>query len=276
MVLLDPCGHCPGVKIQWKSAARRFTPCIPMCVPDQLHWGEGCPCKLAPVVVVTYLYVPKDGEESTTGRGEALNMLGPPVAPSGQCVRTGQPDDGYRQYTTDKDIERISSNWEELNMCCYYYGGLSSPQAKLLLHHSKVGTFLIRDSSDPKYLYSLSLKTERGTTSVRIEYSHGTFRLDCEDRLRSKMPRFMTVMQLIEHYVNISQSEASKQCRWLESSGRRDVPVKLTKPRMVSPPSLQHLCRVTVNTAVPSVDKLHELPLPNSLKRFLSEYPYKH
>ncbi|XP_064595499.1 suppressor of cytokine signaling 2-like [Liolophura sinensis] len=250
-----------------------------MCVQDQSHWGEGCPCKLTPVVVVVtafYRPVPGDCEEPKSGRGDPLRMLGSPLPSSGQCVRTDQSDDSYHQYTTDKDIERITSNWEELNMCCYYYGGLSSPQAKLLLHHSKVGTFLIRDSSDPKYLYSLSLKTERGTTSVRIEYSHGTFRLDCEDRLRSKMPRFMTVMQLIDHYVKLSQSEASKQCRWLESSGRRDVPVKLTRPRMLSPPSLQHLCRVTVNTVVPSVGKLHELPLPNSLKRYLSEYPYRH
>lgn len=100
-----------------------------------------------------------------------------------------------------------------------------------LLAKTAPGTFLIRDSSDPNYLFTLSLQTgkrilssfhslppfqemrnwtnkgihyvpERGPTSVRLVYYDGGFRLDAADqRLIGALPSFPNVVQLVQYYV---------------------------------------------------------------------------
>ena len=66
-----------------------------------------------------------------------------------------------------------------------------------------MGTFLVRDSSDARYLYALSLQTDKGPTSVRIHYSTEGFRLDASVTLAmaETLPRFRTVLNLVDHYV---------------------------------------------------------------------------
>lgn len=62
----------------------------------------------------------------------------------------------------------------------------------------------MRDSSDDRFLYALSLQTDRGPTSVRIHYSSGGFRLDTApgpNGLVDHLPRFRTVLDLVDHYV---------------------------------------------------------------------------
>ena len=62
----------------------------------------------------------------------------------------------------------------------------------------------MRDSSDARYLYALSLQTDRGPTSVRIHYSSRGFRLDAatgQTGLAEHLPRFRTVLNLVDHYV---------------------------------------------------------------------------
>ena len=64
-----------------------------------------------------------------------------------------------------------------------------------------MGTFLVRDSADPRYLYALSIQTERGPTSVRIHYTEGCFRLDADSLLAERLPKFRSVPDLIDFYV---------------------------------------------------------------------------
>ncbi|XP_013384410.1 suppressor of cytokine signaling 2 [Lingula anatina] len=181
---------------------------------------------------------------------------------------------------TEKDLERISKTLEALYNSFWYHEDMTRQEAKSFLKDSEVGTFLVRNSSDPHYLFALSVKTKRGATSVRVEYIRGKFRLDCEDALLNQMPRFNCVVKLIEFYIRLSENDNRHHCVWLESTGRRDVPVKLVKPAFSAVPSLQHLCRLTINRSM-NRPKLEDgfvdcLPLPTRLKAFLGEYPHKH
>lgn len=53
---------------------------------------------------------------------------------------------------------------------------LSLQGARCLLKEASVGAFVIRDSGDRNYIFSLSVQTERGPTSVRLHYECGYFR----------------------------------------------------------------------------------------------------
>jgi len=61
---------------------------------------------------------------------------------------------------------------------------------------------MIRDSADPRYLYSLSVQTEKGPTSVRLVFKNGKFSLDANEKLTELLPKFDAVPALIEYYVN--------------------------------------------------------------------------
>ncbi|XP_067143359.1 suppressor of cytokine signaling 2-like [Centruroides vittatus] len=193
-----------------------------------------------------------------------------------------RPDD----MTVDRDFQRITRTLEVLNQSGYYYEGLSWQKAADVLKNTSVGTFLVRPSSDSKYLFALSVQTDRGPTSVRIHYLQGQFRLDSEDCVAHLMPLFECVVQLVEYYVQLTRSVKASSCVLVDGSGRRDVPIRLCRPLYRHVRSLQHLCRLRVNgqlvesRKVPSNQALatdvRKLDLPNSVKSFLREYPYVH
>lgn len=183
------------------------------------------------------------------------------------------------QVSSNVDLERLGRTLYGLEEGRLYYTDLDSTAARALLQDSPEGTFLVRDSSDPKYLFSLSVKTARGATSVRVEYFRGYFQLDCEDAMKRKLPRFETLLDLLDFHSAVSRDSAGGQYRWLESSRRKDMVMRLTTPRRHSPPSLCHLARVAVNQ---NLEDLHLpsrstdlLPLPVKIKQYLREYPYK-
>ena len=59
----------------------------------------------------------------------------------------------------------------------FYWGAINATQSKTLLMHKHIGTFLVRASSDPKHLFTLSLRTESGVTNIRIVMNDGKFSL---------------------------------------------------------------------------------------------------
>jgi len=186
----------------------------------------------------------------------------------------------YYQKNTQQDLESIVKTLQMLEISCWYHGPMSSKEAKEKLRCSPSGTFLIRDSQDPRHLFSLSVKTPRGTTSVRIQYTRdGRFRLDADESIRDRTPVFDCVVKLMAHYMEGEETTPGKQLFWLEPSGRKDVPVKLNCPLKASVPMLQHLCRVSINRAlrrdIAIKYRVCDLPLPPRLKNYLIEYPYR-
>lgn len=186
------------------------------------------------------------------------------------------PIDGYEPFSSEQDYSGLKAVMYRLHESQFYFEDLSSRQAIEKLKDRPVGSFLLRNSADPKHLFSLSLKTARGATSVRIEYKRGKFCLDCEDCLKQRMPKFDCVIELIERYVNSGERGSNSHKRvWLDSSGRRDLPVKLSHPVRQNTSSLKHLCRTTISGSLEDpVQDIPKLPLPHQIKKYLSLYPY--
>jgi SH2 domain len=88
---------------------------------------------------------------------------------------------------------------------------LSGEESLIALKNCPPGTFLVRDSSDPDHLFSLSVQTTRGPTSVRLHYLNGEFRLDAQHHLAHHVPRFACVLRLIEHYVREGREEQRRR-----------------------------------------------------------------
>lgn len=205
---------------------------------------------------------------------------------SQNCKEVGTLGCGHEResaYYCAKDMVVQIGTCITLEQSGWYYGHCTSQEAKSLLKRESVGTFLIRDSSDSKYLYSLSVKTSRGTTSVRIIYNKGQFQLDSDDRISAKMPRFDSAVRLVDFYARLTDMGKSYVCRWLESSGRKDLPIVLQKPKRNCVLDLKHLCRLSINRSLPKtlsrtkvLSNMDKLPVPTQIKGYLKEYPYIH
>ncbi|BFZ03629.1 hypothetical protein BsWGS_06668 [Bradybaena similaris] len=182
-------------------------------------------------------------------------------------------------FNSENDLEKLERNDHELSQCCFYFGSIDSQTSKDLLRKTPTGTFLIRDSSHSGYLYTLSVKTERGATSVRILYSKGLFQFDSDERIRNKLPQFDSVLGLVDFHVMVTHDGGNKSWQWEEMSGHRSMKATLTKPLRSSVPSLAHLSRVKINQCLDNaylpqvVDKLPVVS--DSVKEFIKEYPYR-
>ncbi|CAI9588826.1 unnamed protein product [Staurois parvus] len=73
------------------------------------------------------------------------------------------------------------------------------------------GFFLVRDSTHPSYLFTLSVRTNRGPTNVRIEYSDSLFRLDSNWLSKPRILSFPDVVSLVQHYVSSCSSDGPKE-----------------------------------------------------------------
>lgn len=176
----------------------------------------------------------------------------------------------------DNDLERLSSTMRALRTSGWYYDGLSWQESASLLMSTAPGTFLVRNSSDPRFLFSLSVQTERGPTSVRLHYHDGNFRLDAAPKLVPVMPVFRCVVQLVEYYVaatcDRARGKSGKEQVWIDCSGQTYSSILLTRPLYQKSrfPSLQHLARLALHrhSHIPAAH------LPQSLHSYLAEYPY--
>ena len=101
------------------------------------------------------------------------------------------------------NVSEVSS----ITTCDYYHGPISWQESSELLKSCSAGTFLVRDSQDPKYMYSLSFQRgekEGGPTSVRIRLDRGRWSLDSQDSIQDLMPSFTSIVGLIQYYVNLT------------------------------------------------------------------------
>ena len=190
-------------------------------------------------------------------------------------------------FIPEWDAERLETVYGRLAQCGFYYGRLTIDAASERLRQVPVGTFLLRDSADERYLFSISVQTCRGTTSIRVLYQAGLFRMDCTPDQEHLMPTFDCALRLVAHYVRICcdrRRSAGSSYVFLESSGRRDTPVLLRRPLYWRVDRLAHLCRRAVHGTLSRgpagahsdrgcvIDRLQLIP---SLKCYLKDYPYE-
>ncbi|XP_067006001.1 cytokine-inducible SH2-containing protein [Anabrus simplex] len=217
-----------------------------------------------------------------------MNTVQPaPPQPSRETVIPQVPQ-------SETDLVRLAATLNALRASGWYYEGLSWQESQEALQSTPPGTFLVRDSSDPRFLFSLSVQTERGPTSIRLHYVMGQFRLDAEPRLAPMMPLFECVVKLVEYYIALtkdSRSSANKCNRktsrdkeqvWVDARGQLYSHILLTSPlyKKHQRPSLQHLARLAINKQMlkttTGLQGVALLPLPAPLKDYLKEYPYTH
>ncbi|MBN3316305.1 SOCS2 protein, partial [Atractosteus spatula] len=168
----------------------------------------------------------------------------------------------------DSDQNRIAAAMRDLKKTGWYWGSLTASEAKEILQDTPEGTFLVRDSSQRDYLFTISAKTSVGPTNLRIEYKDGKFKLDSVVLIKPKLKQFDSVVHLVEHYVFLSRTLKGSES---VNPPNGTVQLLLTKPVYTSIPSLQHLCRISINKAT---KRIQELPLPNRLKDYLTDYIY--
>lgn len=230
---------------------------------------------------------PPDSGNGSYDAGVEQSRLSRFVSPDRDRVRTP----GRSSYSVvasflpEWDAERLDTVYTRLSQCGFYYGRMTMDGAAERLRHSSVGTFLLRDSTDERYLFSLSVETCRGTTSIRIVYHSGLFRLDCSSDQDYLLPTFDCALRLVTYYVCVCSGRTTGiGYVFLESTGRRDTPVLLRRPLYWRVNKLAHLARRAVHRALsrrPSrsesdrssvIDRLQLVP---SLKCYLKEYPYE-
>lgn len=149
------------------------------------------------------------------------------------------------------DLLRIAS-------CSFYWGKMDRYEAERLLENKPQGTFLLRDSAQEEYLFSVSFRKYDRSLHARIEQWNHRFSFDSHDPGVFASP---TVCGLIEHYKDPTF------CMFFE-------PVLTTPLHRNFPFSLQHLCRAVICDCL-NYDAINYLKLPKSLKTYLKEYHYK-
>ncbi|XP_051985667.1 cytokine-inducible SH2-containing protein-like [Xyrauchen texanus] len=181
-------------------------------------------------------------------------------------------------WEPSKDLRAITNNFSYLDATGWYWGAISASEAHSVLQGASEGTFLVRDSSHPLYMLTLSVKTCRGPTNVRIEYSLGRFRLDSSSPTRSRLQSFPDVPSLVQHYVGSRTEEQweKNESNPVASSTPKECAVLLKLKRPINCPqafpSLQHLSRLVINRHATCTESL---PLPRPLHQYLQDYPFQ-
>ncbi|XP_015184879.1 PREDICTED: uncharacterized protein LOC107070848 [Polistes dominula] len=152
----------------------------------------------------------------------------------------------------------------------WYWGPISGNQADLKLMSEPDGAFLVRDSSDDRYLLTLSFKSSGKLLHARMEHSRGLFSL-CN---RGESKSFTSIAALIDYSMNFSESAVICYSR-PKYPGCPSFPVRLTKPvsRFTQVKSLQYLCRFVIRQNT-RLDNIHKLPLPKSMRGYIEEAHY--
>ena len=146
----------------------------------------------------------------------------------------------------------------KITHCSFYWGIMDRYQAEKLLENKPEGTFLLRDSAQEEFLFSVSFRRYGRSLHARIEQWNHNFSFDSHD---PGVFASDTVCGLIEHYKDPTC------CMFFE-------------PMLTSPLtrnftfSLQHMCRASICEKL-NYDGISSLPLPPSMREYLKYYHYK-
>lgn len=181
-----------------------------------------------------------------------VNMLQLP------SVEAGSLPLGLVIHTQVDYIHYLVPDLQQITNCSFYWGVIDRYEAERLLDKKREGTFLLRDSAQDDFLFSVSFRRYNRSLHARIEQWNHRFSFDVHDPAVFSSD---SVCSLIEHYKD------SSRCLFFEPM--------LTEPlHRTFPFSLQHLARAVISTHM-SYDAIHHLPLPNSLKEYIRYYHYK-
>ena len=156
-------------------------------------------------------------------------------------------------------IHHLVPDLKKITSCSFYWGVIDRYEAERLLDKKREGTFLLRDSAQDDFLFSVSFRRYNRSLHARIEQWNHRFSFDVHDPAVYSAD---SVCGLIEHYKD------SSRCLFFEPM--------LTDPlHRTFPFSLQHLARAAICNNLKRYDYISKLPLPMSMKSYLRYYHYK-
>ncbi|XP_005989150.1 suppressor of cytokine signaling 3b [Latimeria chalumnae] len=188
------------------------------------------------------------------------------------CDTSPHFTDHLKTFTSKTQYNLVINALRKLQKSGFYWSAVSGGDANLLLSAEPAGTFLIRDSSDSRHFFTLSVKTESGTKNLRIQCDSCSFFLQTDPKSTQSVPKFDCVLKLVHHYMpsKCAESGSGRRTAYYIYSGGERIPLVLARPLSSSVSTLQHLCRKTVNGHLDISNKVGELPVP--IKEFLQEY----
>lgn len=146
----------------------------------------------------------------------------------------------------------------QINNSPCYWGVLNRFEAEELLEGKPEGTFLLRDSAQDEYLFSVSFRRYSRSLHARIEQNDKRFSFDVHDPC---VYQDTSVTGLLRHYSDPAT------CLFFEPL--------LSRPLLRTFPfSLQHLCRTVVCSST-TYQGIDSLPLPPQLRDYLRQYHIK-
>uniref|UniRef100_A0A8D0AS45 Suppressor of cytokine signaling 9 n=1 Tax=Sander lucioperca TaxID=283035 RepID=A0A8D0AS45_SANLU len=166
--------------------------------------------------------------------------------------------DGYRIHTQIDYIHCLVPDLLQITNLPCYWGVMDRYEAETLLEGKPEGTFLLRDSAQEDYLFSVSFRRYGRSLHARIEQWNHNFSFDVHDPSVFHAP---TVTGLLEHYKD------PNSCMFFE-------PLLSNPIHRTQPFTLQHICRAVISSCT-TYDGINTLPIPNALKKHLKEYHYK-
>lgn len=183
----------------------------------------------------------------------------------------GDDDDFDEEDFNSKSNNKIdfASTIKTVKNCDWYWGPICGDAAEQVLQYEPDGSFLVRDSSDDRHIFSLTFKLNGTVRHVRIEHDQGNFSFGSFTRFKSH-----TIVDFVENAV-----EHSRSGRYLFFLNRRlpngPMRVQLLHPvsRVKKVQSLQHMCRFVILKLVPR-DHVDQLPVPKRIKEYLKTPNY--
>lgn len=199
---------------------------------------------------------PKTDESSDCPNAKSPNV------PSGGDIKEIGDTCQHTVYPTSP----VLLEFEKLARQGWYWGPMTREQAEKRLSNAPEASFLVRDSSDERYILSLSFRSHHRTLHTRIAHSGMKFSF-YEDNPKQA---YTSVVELIEN----SMRDTNEQGVFCYSRSRQPFaptfPVRLIHPvsRFTEVRPLQDLCRFVIRRSA-RVDHIQNLPLPKPIKDYL-------
>ncbi|TMS07400.1 Suppressor of cytokine signaling 5 [Larimichthys crocea] len=147
-------------------------------------------------------------------------------------TETPTSHDGYRIHTQIDYIHCLVPDLLQITNLPCYWGVMDRYEAETLLEGKPEGTFLLRDSAQEDYLFSVSFRRYGRSLHARIEQWNHNFSFDVHDPSVFHAP---TVTGLLEHYKD------PNSCMFFE-------PLLSNPIHRTQPFTLQHLCRAAISS----------------------------
>lgn len=155
-----------------------------------------------------------------------------------------------------------------LSTISWYWPELSGVPAERILYKEADGTFLVRKSSTPGYMFTVTYKIEGKVGNLRVQCRNGLFCLSFHDPLQ---PREPTLKGLIEKLYQLTTKESFICGLKRELNGvTTSVPLKLERP-LKRNITLQDHCRKAIMRRMNDPQDVLQLDLTTNMKQFLLE-----